>query len=414
MKITVSKSRALVLALGVLLSGVTAAQSPTPKANPGAEKELAAAQAELQRAAKRVAELSRQLGHRGDRLRQVEKRLIRKPVLGVLLAPDASSGVRIAGVTPNSAAAVAGLKSGDRLTAIADSQILGSDGELRVANARKLLADLDARTPVRLAYVRDGRTAVTTFTPKIGERVIVLPGDAKFDEHVRIREAGDGSLEIDSDRMQGMIAPQVASELHKEIIRLSAGSKCPAGNCKTPTLLSAFRWNGLNLASLDPQLGRYFGTDKGVLVLSNGELKGLQSGDVIQSVDGKSVGSPREVMAALRGKPAKAQVAVSYLRDRKSGRASIVVPAVMHRLPVPPTPPAPPVPPRPPKAPKAPLPPPATGMAAPTPPAPPTPPSAVEAPRFSVVFEDDTPTRLLLDDEEGASRTFEDIEIETR
>ena len=44
-------------------------------------------------------------------------------------------------------------------------------------------------------------------------------------------------------------------------------------------LAEAFRWNGLNLASVDAKLGRYFGTDRGVLVLSSGpDLAGLQAG----------------------------------------------------------------------------------------------------------------------------------------
>lgn len=412
MKIPVSKTAALAGALGLLLSGIAAAQSTAPKADPAAEKELAAAQAELQRAAKRVAELSRQLGHRGDPLRHVEKRMVRKPVLGVVLAPDAQAGVWIAGVTPDSAAAKGGLKSGDRLTAIAGSQILGSDGELRLLNARKLLGGLDMKTPVRLAYARDGRTAVATVTPKIGERVVVVQRGAGDSKRIRIHEDGDRVFEIDAHHMQGMIAPHVSSEIRKEIIRLGPGGECKSGNCRTPRLLSAFRWNGLNLASLDPQLGRYFGADKGVLVLSNGELSGLQSGDVIQSVDGKSVDSPREVMDALRDKPANAQVAVGYLRDRKSARSNITVPSIMRTLPVPPTPPTPP---RPPKAPKAPSPPRAPAMAPPpTPPAPPAPPSAMETRRIVLVSEDGDAAWPSLDDEDASPQVIEEIEVETR
>src|SRR3546814_7211570 len=67
----------------------------------------------------------------------------------------------------------------------------------------------------------------------------------------------------------------------------SSDLACKGKDCGTPALMSAFRWNGLNLATVDKQLGRYFGTDHGVLVLSNGELAGLHAGDVIQ--DRKSV-----------------------------------------------------------------------------------------------------------------------------
>ena len=109
-------------------------------------------------------------------MHRIEHRVVRKPVVGVLLAPDPQSGVRIAGVTPDSAAAKAGLRSGDRIVSIDGTQVLGSSGELRVENARKLLGDLDTKTPVKLAYLRDGRNGVANVTPQMGERVIMLPG----------------------------------------------------------------------------------------------------------------------------------------------------------------------------------------------------------------------------------------------
>src|SRR5690606_27010954 len=155
---------------------------------------------------------------------------------------------------------------------------------------------------------------------------------------------------------------------------------CPQGGCKgedcrMPGLLSAFRWKGLNLASVDAQLGRYFGTDHGVLVLSNGELSGLQAGDVIQRIEGKPVGNPREAMAALRGRPAGEKVTINFLRDRKARSTQVTVPKLAP-LPLPPAAPAPPAPPRPPKAP-----PPPVAPKAPQAMAPPPPPIAPAAPR---------------------------------
>jgi len=296
----------------------------------------------------------------------------RKPIIGVLLASDEKAGVPVVGVTPGSTADDAGLRSGDRLLAVSGNQIIGSSGTLRVGNARKLLGKLETATPVRITYLRDGKTAVATVTPKIGDRVVVLRGltaDSRIEKRVRPGEDGGQVFAFEADNVDGMIAPHASSQIHKEIIRLGPAGECKGTDCRTPMLMSAFRWNGLNLASLDPQLGRYFGTDKGVLVLSTGELKGLQSGDVIQSVEGKAVDSPREVMAALRGKPANASVAVGYLRDRTPGKTTITVPSVLRRLPSPPAPPAPPSPPSAPKAPMPPAPPRATGFA--VPPAPP-------------------------------------------
>src|SRR5690606_4973382 len=95
-----------------------------------------------------------------------------------------------------------------------------------------------------------------------------------------------------------------------------------------------------------------------------------QPGDVVRSIDGKAVDTPREAMAVLRSKPADSRVRVDYLRDRKPATAQITVPgAAPFRIPAPPAPPAPP---RPPDAPPR--------TAPPAPVAPPPPPEAATVP----------------------------------
>jgi hypothetical protein len=96
---------------------------------------------------------------------------------------------------------------------------------------------------------------------------------------------------------------------------------------KETQLTQAFRWNGLNLASLDARLGRYFGTSTGVLVISGGpSLPLLEPGDVIQRIDGKAVATPRDVMRLLRAKDTGGQLRVEVLRDRKLRAMDITVP----------------------------------------------------------------------------------------
>lgn len=273
-----------------------------------------------------------------------------KPVIGVVLAPDAKAGVRIAAVTPSGAAAAAGLRTGDRLLSIDGHAVLGSSGALRLANVRKLLDDLDTRTAVRVGYERGDRRRNVSLTPKPSDDVIVwVDRDGQ-----RIRTQGDVLVLDRADlgafraRVAQAAAPGVAPRIQREVNRLGRGGDCQGAGCATPALLEAFRWQGLNLATVDPQLGRYFGTSSGVLVLSTGAgLAALRPGDVIRRIDGKPVATPREAMDALRAGPAGSQVALELLRDRKATTVRMRTPQAMSHLPLPPPAPAPPAPPKP-------------------------------------------------------------------
>ena len=365
----------------MLAHGLTVAQTPVAKAADAVNaKELATARAELARAARRVAELSR-TSAQADAHAMVEQRMRRKPMVGVVLAPDAQAGVKIAGVTPESPAAKGGLKSGDRLVSINGAPILGQEPRQRVENARKLLANTDVRTAVKLGYARDGRNAVVSVVPKLDQHVFVWRGD----------EDGDFKFDFDDEDFARTMPAGVAPQIRSEIIRIGPDGKCKGEDCRFRALTEAFRWNGLNLATVDPQLGRYFGTDTGVLVLSAGEdLAGLQAGDVIRKVDGKAVSNPREAMAALRARPADSKVSVEYLRDRKSATAQVKVPKAMpFRVPTPPAPPAPPAPPR-----------------APTPPTPPAPPKSAMTPPTPVAPRIAQLRAVAVTEAQGVSHTW--------
>lgn len=345
------KRTTLAFALGLVLAGTAIAQTAPTAAQ---QQELDAARANLDQAARRYAELRRKYDDADAPIR-IEQRLLRKPVIGVLLAPDDAAGVRIAGVTPDSAAAEGGLKSGDRIVAVDGRPLKAASGSARVDEARELLAALDAKKTVQLSYERDGKTQIVALTPKVGDRLLVIPRGAMFDGDVQVFRGDGGEIEVLADRMRMDAgdaarhariaevqartasgearrhvewAAAIAPDVRTEIIRL--GSDCKDGDCRLPVLAEAFRWNGLNLAEVDAQLGRYFGTDKGVLVLSTGkDLEGLQAGDVIRSIGGKPVATPREAMEALRAQPADSKVAVDYLRDRAAATAQVGVPKAL-------------------------------------------------------------------------------------
>lgn len=327
------KPTTLALTLGLALAGAAIAQTAPTAAQ---QQELDAARASLDQAAKRYAELSRKYGGSDAPIR-IEQRVLRKPVIGVLLAPDDASGVRIAGVTPDSAAAAGGLKSGDRIVSIDGTALKAGSGAARVDEVRERLAALDAKTSVKLGYERDGKIRDVTLTPKVGDRLMVLPRGAMADGKLKVFSGSDGEIEVLADRMVfGETAPaagsfaMIAPDVRTEVIRIGSECKGKDKDCALPVLAEAFRWNGLNLAAVDAQLGRYFGTSAGVLVLSTGkDLDGLQAGDVILKIAGKAVANPREAMDALRAQPAEGKVAVDYLRDRAAATAQVNVPKAL-------------------------------------------------------------------------------------
>lgn len=368
---TLFKTTHKLLAIALLATLATCVVAQTPAADADSQAALAIAREELAEAAKRVAELQGDFDQ--DRVAtriQIESRIARRPVMGVLLAPDPQAGVRIAGVTPDGPAAKKGLKSGDRLISVNGKPIAGGDATQRLADARVRLNALDAKTPVAIGYARNGRTVAASIVPELDPRVFMWNSSdrtlGRYSGPVFIRRGDAGELQIEADAIEietlGMSPP-----MRREIRTIGSTERCGKDGCEFPMLTEALRWNGLNLATVDAQLGRYFGTDSGVLVLSAGEdLAGLQAGDVIRKLDGKQVATPREAMAALRAKPAASDVQVEYLRDKEPAQAKIKVPKAMpFRIPAPPAPPAAPttVPETlaAPQAPRAPPPPPSPG-----------------------------------------------------
>ena len=222
--------------------------------------------------------------------------------LGVVMAPNNTNGVKIAAVSPKGPAKDAGLQAGDVITAINGKTIAGKD-QAGVDQARAALANLKEGQTVKLAYTRSGKAANATLKA-------------------------------------AKIEPQM-------IVNRETRTMGPGGE-RAPAFTYATRWHGLNMAELNPQLGRYFGANSGVLVLSpKTEFPQLQAGDVITKVDGKAVLKSRDVLEAMRGRKEGDKVALSILRDRKAQTVSITLPKMAPmQPPMPPMPPMPPGPPR--------------------------------------------------------------------
>jgi hypothetical protein len=110
-----------------------------------------------------------------------------------------------------------------------------------------------------------------------------------------------------------------AERIDRWVERLSEVPEVHVSGPQTFALRLGARWPGLELVSLNPQLGEYFGAEEGVLVLSvpeESELS-LKAGDVIQSIDGRAVKSPSHAMRILRSYEVDEEVSFDIVRKER-------------------------------------------------------------------------------------------------
>jgi S1-C subfamily serine protease len=88
-------------------------------------------------------------------------------------------------------------------------------------------------------------------------------------------------------------------------------------------------WCDFELVTLNPDLGEYFGTKEGLLVVKAPEDSSLllKSGDVILAIGGRKPTSPSHAMRILRSYDAGETVAIDIMRRQKRLALSWTVPA---------------------------------------------------------------------------------------
>ena len=221
-----------------------------------------------------------------------------RPRLGILLQADEVKGARISAVTLGSPAEEVKLKSGDRLLSINGKPLTG-DANQRLERAQQLLQVDEGSKSVQLEVESDGKTRRVTATARpLGPMLNALPfGDAAANAELR-----------------ALSLPRTV-----DIARFAPSLVCgeDQGDCWFG--LYSSHWRGLRLTELNPELGRYFGHDSGVLVLAAGtSMAGVEAGDVWLAIDGKPVKDSTQAMLALRPKPGAEPFQIEFLRQRKT------------------------------------------------------------------------------------------------
>ena len=213
-----------------------------------------------------------------------------------------SLGAYVESVTPNGPAAKAGLRSGDVITKLDGQSVLGGSRESEGADARQslpglrlieLAARLQPADTVPIEFLR-GKDRKTISVVTEDEPDEFVPGRAGRPFTMRFFRPG-----MDRDRMS------VSDMMDAGPDRFEFFSGGPLGD--------------LELAPLNPDLGQYFGTTDGVLVIrapKDGTL-GLKGGDVVQGVDGRKPTSPGHLMRILRSYERGETFKLDVLRNRK-------------------------------------------------------------------------------------------------
>ena len=238
--------------------------------------------------------------------------------LGVLVRLEADSetdriGALLQSVTEGSAAEEAGLHDGDIIISFDGERLAGRypEADPDESEAAKKLIDLigdkDPGDEVTIEYQRDGETHSTVVT--LDERDSWL--QTYFDR--------DSLFQAYSVRPPRINVPSWPE------LRFFGDS-----NRLGFTVLSLWgdRWADIELVRLNENLGRYFGTSEGLLVISppdNDELD-LQAGDVILGIDGREPCSPSRALRILRSYEEGETINIEIMRDRNRMTVSYVVP----------------------------------------------------------------------------------------
>jgi serine protease Do len=203
-----------------------------------------------------------------------------------------AEGAVVESVNPKSPAATAGLREKD--------VIVEFDGE-HVRSARhltRLVTETPAGREVALVVMRDGHRTNLHLTTEAGANTWFDPTFGGAIDREQLRE----------------YAQEAAREMRRNLPEMIDGMR--------PGMATRGRL-GVSIQEITPELAEYFGVKSGVLVASvmadsPAAKAGLKAGDVITVVNGKSVGSPRELVQALPAGEGSHDVDVTFVRDKRS------------------------------------------------------------------------------------------------
>lgn len=266
---------------------------------------------------------------------QIELLISRRARLGVsinFMAQETDSlGALVNGVSPNGPAARVGLRAGDIITRINGRPLVVDGIKVRRGQSApgvrlsELASQLSAGDTVTVQYIR--RRDRRTVTLVAGdEPALTWNGpDGTFGYVVGDSpEAAAEALRRGEEAMPRTYHLRIGPDTLTADSVISFGGVMAGPYMRTPLPPPMFMMLGtplehLELAPLNAELGRYFGSDRGVLVIRSPEESslGLQGGDVILRVDGRITASPAHLLRMLRSYAPAETLRFEILRMKK-------------------------------------------------------------------------------------------------
>lgn len=226
-----------------------------------------------------------------------------------------SIGAYVEGVTPGGPADKAGLRSGDVITGLDGASLLGGEGgsaERSLPGMRliELAAKLEPNDTVKVDYRRgkDQRSAKLV-TQEDPDNVFVFNGPA--DRRYTFRGP-------DGERGFAFGFGDMDAQLRSQLERAQVDME------RIPRMMYMGGAEDLELVGLNPDLGSYFGTSEGVLVVRvpKDSPLGLKGGDVVQAIDGRKVTGPSQLHRILRTYDSEEAVKFDVMRNKRKETVS--------------------------------------------------------------------------------------------
>ena len=206
-------------------------------------------------------------------------------------------GVAIVGVSPGSGAADAGLRAGDIITSVNDESLTADSAKEASLRLLDFMKGVEEGDKIMVGYLRDGNVGQVEVEPRIVE------GHS-------YAWLGDGQGYVIPDMPQMHLPPEVVQKF-RHVAPLYGSS-----------------WGDMELVELSEGLGRYFGTDQGLLVVNAPKSDALKllDGDVIQSIDGREPTSVGHAMRILSSYQPGESIELGIMRDQARQTLNIEVP----------------------------------------------------------------------------------------